>query len=84
MLDYLESYARYEIGSRILSASGSLRMFNRDVYVDETLAKREVVFSESLNGLEARIDNQCVAVLRDYRTYRQMVGYRQSELPSEF
>ncbi|MGB3222964.1 MAG: DDE-type integrase/transposase/recombinase [Desulforhopalus sp.] len=81
VLDYLESYARYEIGRRILSASGSLRMFNRDAYVDVTLAKREVVFSESLNGLEARIDNQCVAVLRDYRTYRQMVGYRQSELP---
>lgn len=83
VLDQLESYASYEIGRRTLSAVGGLRMFNRDAHVDEALAKREVVFFESLEGLEARIDGQCVAVLRDYRTYKQMAYYRFNEIPQE-
>jgi transposase InsO family protein len=83
VLDQLESYASYEIDRRILSASGSFRMFNRDAHVNVALAKMEVVFFESLEGLEARIDGRCVAVLRDYRTYRQKaVGfYSQNEIP---
>ncbi|TKB23497.1 transposase [Desulfopila sp. IMCC35006] len=83
VLDHIESYARYEIGRRTLSAAGGFRMFNREVYVDAMLAEREVVFFESLEGLEARMDGQCVALLRDYRTYRQKaVGfYSQNEIP---
>jgi transposase InsO family protein len=81
VLDQLESYARYEVGRRTLSAAGSLRIFNREAHVDERLANREAVFFESLEGLEARVDGQSVAVLRDYRTYRQMVAYRQNEIP---
>lgn len=83
VLDRLESFARYEIGRRILSASGSFRLFNRDAYVDAALARQEVIFFETLEGLEARVDGQGVALLRDYRTYRQKaVGlYNQHEIP---
>jgi len=83
MLERLENYACYEIGRRTLSPSGSIRMFNREAHVDATLAKKEVAFFENLEGLEARVDGQCVAILRDYRTYRQNVAYyRQSEIPT--
>ncbi|MEO8410759.1 MAG: DDE-type integrase/transposase/recombinase, partial [Propionivibrio sp.] len=69
LLDDLESYASYEIGRRTLSATGSFRLFNRDAHVDAALANQEVIFFESLAGLEVRIDSQAVAVLPDYRTY---------------
>ncbi len=84
MLDHLESYASYEIGRRTLSVAGSFRMFNREAQVDGALANREVNFFESLEGLEARAEGQCVALLRDYRTYRQKaVGfYSQNEIPA--
>jgi hypothetical protein len=83
VLDCLESFASYEIGRRILSASGSFRLFNRDAHVDAALARQEVIFFESLEGLEARVNGQGVAVLRDFRTYRQKaVGfYNQHEIP---
>ena len=71
MLDRLESFASYEIGRRILSASGSFRLFNRDAHVDAALARQEVIFFETLEGLEARVGGQGVAILRDYRTYKQ-------------
>jgi hypothetical protein len=57
-------------------------MFNREAHVDAALANKEVIFFESLEGLEARIDGQRVAVLRGYRTYRQTMGaYRYKEIP---
>lgn len=58
MLDQLESFAYYEIGRRTLSAVGSFRIFNRDAYVDVAFANQEVIFFESLEGLEARIDGR--------------------------
>ena len=49
-----------------------------------TMAGREVTFFESLEGLEARFNGEC-AVLKDYRTFKQMVmHYRQRELPPAF
>ena len=48
------------------------------------MAGREVTFFESLEGLEARFNGEC-AVLKDYRTFKQMVmHYRQRELPPAF
>ena len=35
-------------------------------------------------GLEARHNGQCLAVLRDYRTFRQMLCYRGHLLPPSF
>jgi transposase InsO family protein len=80
-LDRLESYASYETGRRTLSADGSFRMFNREVCVNTRLGNREVTFFESLAGLEARIDGQSVAVLRDYRSYRSMQSWDRQNLP---
>ena len=81
VFDHLESYACYEIERRTLSATGGFRMFNREAHVDAALANKEVIFFENLEGLEARIDGQGVAVLRDYRTYRHMSWYDLRKLP---
>ena len=81
MLDHLESYASYETGRRTLSASGSFRMFNREAHVDTALANKEVIFFESLEGLEVRADGQSIAVLRDYRAYTHMSWVDQRNLP---
>jgi hypothetical protein len=81
-LDHLECYASYETCRRVLSASGSFRMFNREACVDTRLGNRDVTFFESLEGLEARIDGQSIAVLRDYRSYTHMSWVEQQNLPS--
>lgn len=81
VLDRLESFACYETGRRILSATGGIRMLGRDAYVGEAVANAEVVFSETLEGLEARVDGQPFAVLRDYRTLLQRTVYRREEIP---
>lgn len=54
VLDRLESFASQEIGRRMLPDSGSFRLFKWDAHVDAALAKQEVIFFETLEGLEAR------------------------------
>jgi transposase InsO family protein len=81
MLDHLESYASYETGRRTLSAAGSFRLFNREACVDRRLGNSEVTFFETLEGLEARIDGEDIAVLRDYRSYTHMSWVEQRSLP---
>jgi len=36
------------------------------------MANIEVTFFESLEGLEVRLNRQCLAVLKDYRRFLQM------------
>ncbi len=84
VLDSLESHASYEIARKVISATGSMRLFGRNAYFGMMLANTEVSFWESLEGLEARVAGTCVTVLRDYRTYRQMTCYRRRELPPFF
>jgi transposase InsO family protein len=81
VLDRLESYACYEMGRKVISATGRIRLFGRDAYLTAELAHVEVTFWESVEGLEARVNGQCIAVLREYRTFRQMTMYRGNELP---
>jgi hypothetical protein len=81
LLNRLENYACYEIARKIIPAIGSIRLFGRDAYVGAALASVEVTFFESLEGLEARIHGQCVAILKDYRTFRQMSCYEWKHLP---
>lgn len=81
VLDRLESYACYEVGRKTIPATGSIRLFGRDAYVGAAWASVEVTLVESLEGLEARLNGQCVAVLRDYRTFKQMTCYRSHRLP---
>jgi len=76
VLDRLESYARYEVGRKVVPATEGIRLFSREAYLSAALANVEGTFWESMEGLEARVDEQCVAVLRDYRTFKQMAVYK--------
>ena len=41
----------------------------------------EVTFFESLEGLEARTEGQCPALLKDYRSIRQPSSWEWDKLP---
>jgi hypothetical protein len=69
VLERLETYACYEIGRKIIPATGRIRMFGRNAHIGKIWANVEVTFFESLEGLEARLNGQCVAVLKDYRSF---------------
>ena len=81
VLDRLESYACYEVGRKVIPATGNIRLFGRDAYLDATLGGVEVTFCETLEGLEARVDGQCVTLLRGYRDMRQLTSWQWSQLP---
>jgi transposase InsO family protein len=68
----LEAYACYEIGRKHLSPTGCLRLLGREAHVGEAWADSDVMLYESLDGLEARRGGQCLAILRDYRTFKQI------------
>ena len=85
MLERLESYARYEIGRKTIPATGRIRLFGRNAYIGKMAANIEVTFFESLDGLEAWINGQCMAILRDYRTLKQFAfHWRRGRLPQAF
>jgi transposase InsO family protein len=85
VLERLESYARYEMGRRTIPATGRIRLFGRNAYLGKMAANLEVTFCESLDGLEAWINGQCRAILRDYRTLKQIAfHWRQGRLPQAF
>jgi hypothetical protein len=66
---------------KAIPATGSIRLFGRDAYVGAALASVKVTFFESLEGLEARMNDQCVAGLQDYRTFRHTPCYDWRHLP---
>jgi len=72
VLEPLEQYACYEMGRKHLSPTGCFRLLGREAHVGEGYADGEVTLYESLDGLEARREGQCLAILRDYRTFKQI------------
>jgi len=87
VLESLENCACYEIGRKRLSSTGCFRLFGRDAHVGAMWADSDVTLYESLDGLEARRDGQCLAILRDYRTFKQIAcgtWDRHNVLPEAF
>ena len=85
VLERLESYARYKVGRKTIPATGRIRLLGRNAYIGKRAANIEVTFFESLDGLEAWINGQSVAVLRDYRTLKQIAfHWRTGRLPQAF
>jgi hypothetical protein len=82
VLDNLENQAGYEVARKVTSAAGTIRLLGREAQVGLMLANTKVVFWESLEGLEARVDGTCLTILRDYRTYLKMTCSRWWDLPS--
>src|SRR5215471_4025634 len=81
VLEGLERYACYEVGRKVLPATGGIRLLGREAYIDAAFGGVEVTFWETLEGLEARVAGQCVAILRGYRDMRQLSSWQWSQLP---
>ena len=79
--DMRDFYQHYEVGRKVIPPTGNIRLFGRDAYLDTTLGGVEVTFCETLEGLEARVEGQCVALLRGYRDMRQLSSWQWSQLP---
>ena len=81
MLERLESYAWYEVKRKVVSPEGMIPLFGRDAHVGTSLAGVEVRFIVTPNGLEARIDGQSVAILREYWIIRKLSSWKREHLP---
>ena len=54
-------------------------MLGRDAHIGTELAGVEVTFIETLEGLEARVEDQWVGVLRGYRDMLRIYPWRREE-----
>ena len=79
VLGRLESYACYEVRRKIIPQSGSVRMLGRDAHIGTELAGVEVTFVETLEGLEARVEDQWIGVLRGYRDMLRIYPWQRAE-----
>jgi len=82
LLDKLESFASYEVGRKIISTGGCIRMFGRSVRVGAEFAGFEVTFFETLEGLEARLGDKRIGLLKNYRDLRQLSPWNWERLPA--
>jgi transposase InsO family protein len=81
VLERLESYAWYEVKRKVVSPEGMIPLFGRDAHVGTSLAGVEVRFIVTPDGLEARIDGQSVAILREYWMIRKLSSWKREHLP---
>ena len=81
-MDRLENLACYEVKSRVIPQNGYIRMFGRAVYVGQEYAGVEVSLCETLEGLEARVEDECIGILKNYRDMKQMSSWDWNKLPT--
>jgi hypothetical protein len=82
LLDRLESYARYEIGRKIIPATGRIRLLGRDAYVGKIAATAEATFCESperTGSVDKR--SMCSGAQRLPHLKQMKMQYRLRELP---
>jgi hypothetical protein len=77
----LEGYACHEVKRKIISPQGTIPLFSREAYVGMAWAGIELAFVETLDGLEARIEEQCIAVMRDWWTIWKLSSWDRQRLP---
>jgi transposase InsO family protein len=81
LLARLEGYACHEVKRKIVSPQGTIPLFSREAYVGMAWAGIELAFVETLDGLEARIEEQCIAVMRDWWTIWKLSSWDRQRLP---
>jgi transposase InsO family protein len=81
LLDRLEGFARCEVKRKVVSRYGYIPMFGRITYVGRAWRERELTFVETLEGLEAHAEGQCVAIMRDYWKYRKLPTWERRTIP---
>jgi hypothetical protein len=82
LLDRLESFARHEVKPKVVDRYGYIPMFGRIAYVGRAWKAKEMVFVETLDGLEAHAEGRCVAIMRDYWKYRKLQTWEWRTIPS--
>jgi hypothetical protein len=81
ILDRLESFARYEVKRKVVSRCGYIQMFGRIAYVGRTWREREITLVETLEGMEAPIEGQCMAIMKDYWKFRKLPSWERRTIP---
>jgi transposase InsO family protein len=81
LLARLESYACHEVKRKSVSPQGMIPLFSRNACVGMAWASTELAFVETLDGLEARIEEQSVGILKDWWTIRKLSSWERKRLP---
>jgi transposase InsO family protein len=81
LLEALESFAWHEVKRKGVDRYGYIQMFGRLAYVGRAWKEREITLIETLEGLEAHAEGQCVAVMRDYWKYRKRPSWEWRTIP---
>jgi hypothetical protein len=81
ILGCLESFARYEVKRKVVSRDGYIQMFGRMAYVGRAWRESEITLVETLEGLEAQIEGQCVAIMKDYWKFRKLPSWERRTIP---
>jgi hypothetical protein len=81
LLDRLESFARYEVKRKVVSRYGYIQMLGRVAYVGSAWREREITLVETLEGLDAQIEGQCVAIMKDYWKFRKLPTWEWRTIP---
>jgi hypothetical protein len=81
LLDRLESFACHEVKRKVVDRYGYIPMFGRIAYVGRAWKEQKITLIETLEGLEAHAEGQCVAVMRDYWKYRKQPSWEWRTIP---
>jgi hypothetical protein len=81
LLDRLESFAQCEVKRKVVSRYGYIQMLGRIAYVGRVSREQEVTLVETLEGLEAQIEGQCVAIMKDYWKFRKLPSRERRTIP---
>jgi hypothetical protein len=81
LLDHLERFAWHEVKRTVVDHYGYIPMFGRIAYVGTVWSGTEMTFVETLEGLEAHAEGQCMAIMRDYWKYRKLPSWERRTIP---
>ena len=81
LLDRLERFARYELKRKVVSRYGYIPVVGRVAYVGRAWRQREITLVETLEGLEAQIEGQCVAIMTAYWKFRKLPSWERGAIP---
>jgi hypothetical protein len=81
LLNGLESFARYEVKRKVVSRDGYIQIFGRMAYVGRAWKEREITCVETLDDLEAHIEGQCVAIMKEYWKFKKLPSWERRTIP---
>ncbi|HET9530146.1 MAG TPA: DDE-type integrase/transposase/recombinase [Blastocatellia bacterium] len=84
VLERLERFARYPMGSTSVELNGCIRVLGRNGYIPNLRYRQKISLIETLDGLEAETEDGRVYLLRNYRKFRQVPSWHRDELPFRF